>query len=79
MAEPADELEPLELIPRSMRGKLDRARIKMHLAEWQRLSLEERRQLREAPCDTPTEVERYRAAVIDVVRRRTGKTPDDLG
>jgi hypothetical protein len=72
----ADELE---LIPRSMRDKLDRARIKLHLAEWQQLSLAERRQLCDQPCDAPAEVERYRAAVIDVVRRRTGRTPDDLG
>ena len=76
MAEPAADLE---LIPRSMRDKLDRARIKLHLVEWQQLSLEERRRLVEAPCDMPAEVEEYRAAVIDVVRRRTGKPPDDLG
>lgn len=79
MAESADNLELLELIPRSMRGKLDRARIKLHLAEWQQLALDERRQLVDAPCDTPAEVAGYRAAVIDVVRRRTGKAPDDLG
>jgi hypothetical protein len=68
----------LELIPRSMRVKLDRARIKLHLAEWQTLTLAERRRLCDAPCDTPEEIERYRAAVIEVVRLHTGKTPDDL-
>jgi len=75
MGDPADDLE---LMPRSVRDKLDRARIKLHLRQWQRLLLEERRSLRDAPCDAPEEIERYRSALIDLVRRRTGDAPDDI-
>ena len=75
MSDPADDLA---LMPRSVRDKLDRARIKLHLREWQQLSLEERRNLRDAPCDSPQEVERYRDALIGLVRDRTGKAPDEI-
>ena len=59
--------EDLTLIPRSVRVKLDRAAYKLHLRDWQRLSLEDRRRLRDAPCDTPENVARYRALLEGLV------------
>jgi hypothetical protein len=68
----------LELIPRAVRDKLDRVRIKLHLREWQLLSLDERRSLRDAACGSPAEVQAYRGQLTEMVLRRTGKEPQDL-
>ena len=38
--------EALELMPRGVRDKLDRVGIKLHLAEWEQLTMTEREQLR---------------------------------
>ncbi len=73
------ELEAaLVLMSRAIRDKLDRVRIKIHLQEWQTLTLAERAQLRDAPCDTAADIERYAALVNELVSRRTGKIPDRL-
>ena len=71
-AEPAD----LELIPRSVRDKLDRVGIKLHLKEWQQLSIEERILLRDAACGDNAEAETYRIRLVEMVQARTGRTPD---
>jgi hypothetical protein len=68
----------LELIPRSVRDKLDRVGIKLHLREWQLLSLEERRLLRDEPCTSPAEANRYRARLTNMVKARTGNMPESL-
>jgi hypothetical protein len=65
-------------MPRAVLDKLDRVRIKLHLRQWQQLSLEERRRLRDDACDSPQEVENYRSTLIDLIRRRTGGTPDEM-
>ncbi|HVN83570.1 MAG TPA: nitrate reductase associated protein [Candidatus Binatia bacterium] len=73
------ELEAqLVLMSRTVRDKLDRVRIKLHLAEWQALTIEERTQLRDAHCDQPQDLERFAALVDELVRRRTGHAPDRL-
>ena len=73
------ELEAaLVLMSRAVRDKLDRVRIKLHLKEWQALSLAERAQLRDAPCDGPAEADRFAALVDELVQRCTGRTPDRL-
>lgn len=74
----SDPAEDLALMPRSVREKLDRARIKLHLRQWQQLSLEERRHLCDEPCDSREDVMRYRDALIAMVRRRTGDAPDEI-
>jgi hypothetical protein len=73
-ADPAE----LELIPRSVRDKLDRAKIKLHLKEWQELTLDERAWLRDAACGDDAEVGVYRRRLEDMVRQRTGRAPDRL-
>jgi hypothetical protein len=70
--------ESLELMPRSVRDKLDRVEIKLHLAEWQQLTLEERERLRDQACDSSVEIERYREVLEEMVCLRCGKAPDRL-
>lgn len=70
--------DALELMPRAVRDKLDRVGIKLHLAEWQLFSHDERVRLRDLPCSSPTQVDTYRAAVDMLVRLRCGKAPDPL-
>jgi hypothetical protein len=70
--------DDLALIPRSVRDKLDRVGIKLHLRDWERLSLDERRQLRDRPCDSAAEAARYREALTALIRARTGREPDRL-
>ena len=74
----AGEAVDLDLIPRSVRDKLDRVHIKLHLKEWQQLSLDERARLRDAACDTPVEVEAYRRQLEEMVHHRTGRVPEKL-
>jgi hypothetical protein len=74
----ADETPALDLIPRSVRDKLDRIGIKLHLREWQALTLEERGDLCREPCGSPTEITTYRVLVVRLVQARTGRTPDTL-
>ncbi len=76
----ADRLaeERLELIPRSVRDKLDRVGIKLHLAEWQAMSLTQRERLRDLRCESADEVARYGAEVDQLVRKATGKPPERL-
>jgi len=65
-------------MPRSVRDKLDRVGIKLHLKEWAMLSLDERRRLVEAPCDTADAQQRYAEALDALVRARCGKAADRL-
>jgi len=75
----ADEAEDdLELIPRSVRDKLDRVGIKLHLRDWQKLTMAERCGLVDQPCDSTEEVDRYRQGLEDLIRRRTGSSPEYL-
>jgi Conserved nitrate reductase-associated protein (Nitr_red_assoc) len=79
--EPRDQAEleaSLELISRAIRDKLDRVGIKLHLNEWQALTLAERAQLRDTACESAAEIKGYAALVDDLVRRRTGKAPDRM-
>jgi hypothetical protein len=67
--------ERLELIPRGVRDKLDLVGFKVHLTEWQAMSMEERERLRDLPCTKSDEVARYAGEVEQLVRRITGKPP----
>ncbi len=68
--------ERLELMPRGVRDKLDRVGIKLHLKDWQQLSMSERERLRDLPCTAPDDVARYAAEVEQLVRRVTGEGPE---
>ena len=72
------DTDDLDLIPRSIRDKLDRVGIKLHLEEWQMFSRSERVQLRDAPCDTPDEIEKYRDGLSFLIHRRTGHSAQRL-
>ena len=71
--------DALALMPRSVRDKLDRVGLKMHLNQWQACSRTERQQLCDLPCDTDDEVARYAARVDALVRRVSGKPADRMG
>jgi hypothetical protein len=70
--------ERLELLPRTVRDKLDRAGIKLHLREWQQLSLTDRERLRDLPCQQADEVALYAAAIEALVIALTGHPPDRI-
>jgi len=70
--------ERLELLPRIVRDKLDRVGIKLHLKDWQALSMAERERLRDSPCGTDGEAGRYAADLRTLLMRRTGREPDSL-
>ena len=76
----ADRLaeERLEMMPRKVRDKLDRVGFKVHLAEWQAMTLEERERLRDLPCVSPDQAACYAGEVEKLVRRITGKPPEKL-
>lgn len=68
--------DDLALMPRSLRDKLDRVGIKLHLKEWQLLTLAERRRLVEQPCESSAEMDQYRAELAALIRERSGHEPD---
>jgi hypothetical protein len=70
--------ERLELIPRTVRDTLDRIGIKLHLRQWQALSLVERERLRDLPCASVAELRRYASEVEQLVLRLTGKPAERL-
>lgn len=76
----ADRLaeERLELMPRTVRDKLDRVRIKLHLKDWQALPLAQRLRLRDAPCATAEEALGYAALATEIITQLTGKPPEPL-
>jgi hypothetical protein len=73
-----DDADDLTLIPRSVRDKLDRVGIKLHLREWTLLSHEERVLLRDAACDHPNEIKSYRRRLEEMVQRHTGQPAERL-
>jgi hypothetical protein len=70
--------ERLELMPRTVRDKLDRIGLKLHLREWQQLSINQRERLRDLPCTTNDQVAAYAVEVEQLVRRVTGREPERL-
>ena len=73
-----DEHESLELIPRAVRDKLDRVGIRLHLKDWQALALAERVRLRDLPCGSAEEQDRYAAELAALVLRITGKPAEKM-
>lgn len=70
----SDEPDPLWLIPRDVRDKLDRSAVKLHLREWQELTLAQRQRLCDQPCASSDEAARYR----DLLRSLLGREPERL-
>lgn len=65
----------LELIPLSVRHKLDCAQVKLHLSQWQALSIDERAQLLRHACVSDDEVLGYRALLDDMIGRHQAAPP----
>jgi hypothetical protein len=59
--------EGLDWIPQVVRTKLDRAGVRIHLVDWERLSLDERRELVEFPWESAEEVEAFRARLVELI------------
>ncbi len=70
---PTMDATDLEFIPRAVRDKLDRVAIKLHLAQWQALTLEERRELYEMPCAGSEEIRTFRVRLDALVWQRCGQ------
>ncbi len=68
----------LALIPRAVRDKLDRVAIKLHLKDWELMTIAERAHLCALPCASPDEIARYGAEVDRLVRQYTGKAAERL-
>jgi len=71
-------MDDLELMPRSVRDKLDRVGIKLHLREWALLTLDERRWLVTQPCASEAEAARYAAELDALVTRHSGRPAERL-
>lgn len=65
-------------IPMIVRYKLDACLVKLKLAEWSRMTTEERSLLAVLPCETDTEVEDYRDFLCDTIQLRTGQDATPL-
>ena len=70
--------EPLDLIPRAVRDKLDRVGIKLHLKEWQTLSLADRQRLRDLPCSDDAAAEKYTHCIDAMVVAALGRPAERL-
>jgi hypothetical protein len=65
-------------IPMIVRFKLDTCGIKLKLAEWCKMSTEQRVRLADLPCGTSTEISAYREYLVDLVRSVTNNNATDL-
>src|SRR3989337_1735053 len=57
-------------IPMIVRYKLDACGIKLKLAEWSRMNVEERNHLAVSPCESKIEIKAYRTMVHEIVQNR---------
>jgi hypothetical protein len=65
-------------IPMIVRYKLDACLVKLKLAEWSRMTVEERSLLAVLPCETAMEIEEYRNFLCDIIQLRTGQNATPL-
>lgn len=70
----SEEPDPLWLMPREVRDKLDRIAVKLHLREWQGLSLGQRHQLCDQPCVSSNEMTAFGV----LLREMLGHEPEPL-
>ena len=59
----------LELIPLSVRYKLDCAEVKLHLSQWQALNVDERTLLLMRACKSLDEIHAYRELLNEMIER----------
>lgn len=70
--------DDLEWIPRSLRDKLDQVGVKLHLREWQMLSLADRHQLYDLPTGTEAQAQIFLQLLIELVEAAGGRRPEPL-
>jgi hypothetical protein len=68
----------LDCVPMTVRRKLDRIGLKVHLAQWQALGQGERLAICHLPADHADECEAMRTFVVEAVKRSSGVEPNDL-
>ncbi len=68
----------LECVPMTVRRKLDRIGLKVHLAQWQGLGQGERLAICHLPAGEPDECDALRTFIVEVVKRTSGQDPNDL-
>jgi hypothetical protein len=68
----------LECVPMTIRRKLDRIGLKVHLAQWQALSQGERLAICHLPAQEADECEALRTFIVETVKRTSGVEPKDL-
>jgi len=73
-----DFVNNLRCIPMIVRYKLDASRIKLQLADWAKLTINEKAQLANLACHTPKEIEAYGHYVNALVWKYTGQYPPIL-
>lgn len=74
----SDFVRTLRCIPMAVRLKLDVCGIKLSLRQWSRFTRSDREVLLTMPCGSRTEVEAYRAEVVDLVTSRAGEAAKPL-
>ncbi len=68
----------LECVPMTVRRKLDRIGLKVHLAQWQGLGQGERLAICHLPAGEPDECEALHTFIVEAVKRTSGQEPNDL-
>jgi hypothetical protein len=74
----ADFVHSLRCIPMQVRYKLDTCGIKLKLSDWHQLTVVERENLVELPCNTETEIQTYREYLQQLILKHTGTPPTNL-
>lgn len=73
-----DLTDDLELIPITVRRKLDASGVKLHLEEWKALTIAERRALCHLPIATDEETSVFAAILGEMVSRACGRPPESM-
>ncbi len=74
-----DFVEPnIRCIPMIVRFKLDACGVKLKLAEWSRMTTDERAHLATASCETDAEVAQYKEWLRRLIVARTGSAATDI-
>jgi hypothetical protein len=73
-----DFVDSLRCIPMQVRCKLDTCGIKLKLADWNHMSIDERETLVSRACSTENEIQIYREYLQNLIIRKTGKPPGEL-
>jgi hypothetical protein len=68
----------LDCVPMTVRRKLDRIGLKVHLAQWQGLGQGERLAVCHLPAEQSDECEALRTFIVEAVKRTSGVEPNEL-